>query len=322
MFPLELAFDLMWRGLRQQPRSSLGLYCQVSSSLINEVRYAPLPSRVFHGWRRHIGAARSGTEASERKSTKCPCLLQTQQTDLQGIPIIEAMGAAVAKQHTIVPEIFSEDGPGQTIKAKRRDVIYRIGDPSDGVYFISRGRVRLSVTNAVGKEATLALLGPNDLFGEHCLLLGRKTRSANAYAECATDLVKVNLKLLTKSLSSDLPLAHFFMKRAILRMAEYEHALAYQITNNTERRLARALLHLSHYDSGTAKPVVIQDVSQEMLSNMVGANRSRLNGFMTKFRRLGHIEYGGGYGDTSITVNPSLVSVLFDSPEHKKQRIR
>jgi len=101
-------------------------------------------------------------------------------------------------------------------------------------------------------------------------------------------------------------------------MAEYEDALAYQITNNTERRLARALLHLSQYDSAQAKPVVIQNVSQEMLSNMIGANRSRLNGFMTKFRRLGHIEYGNRKGDSSITVNPSLVAVLFESSPRKR----
>ena len=228
------------------------------------------------------------------------------------------MSIVAASKKTIVPAIFSEAGPGEKLKAKRGDVIYRIGDPSDSVYFITRGRIRLSITNALGKEATLALLGPSDLFGEHCLLLGRKARSANAYAGGATDLVKVSLKLLTKSLSSDLQLAHFFMKRAILRMAEYEHALAYQITNNTERRLARALLHLSNYDSETAKPALIEQVSQEMLANMVGANRSRLNGFMTKFRGFGHIEYSGGKGGTSITVNPSLVSVLFDTPEPKK----
>jgi CRP-like cAMP-binding protein len=176
------------------------------------------------------------------------------------------------------------------------------------------------VTNAIGKEATLALLGPNELFGEHCLLLGRHTRVANAYAECATDLLKVGLDSLTKSLSSDLQLANFLMNHAISRMAEYENALAYQITNNTERRLARALLHLSQFDSGHAEPRVILDVSQEMLSNMVGANRSRLNGFMTKFRRLGYIDYSASSGDTTITVNPSLVAVLFDSPQRKKAR--
>ena len=192
------------------------------------------------------------------------------------------------------------------------------GDPSDGVYLVTQGRIRLSVTNAIGKEATLALLGPNELFGEQCLLMGRHTRVANAYAECATDLVKITLESVTKSLASDIELANFLMKRAILRMTEYEHALAYQITNNTERRLARALLHLSQYDSEKAQPVVIQGVSQDMLSNMVGANRSRVNGFMTKFRRLGYIDYNGGNDDAGITVNPSLVAVLFESSPRKR----
>jgi len=231
--------------------------------------------------------------------------------------MINQMGVAASKQIS-VPAIFSRGGPGQKIQAKRGEVIFRVGDASDGVYFITHGRVRLSVTNAIGKEATLALLGPDELFGEQCLLLGRRARVATAYAESATDLVKVGLQSLKKALSSDLHLATFLMKRAILRLTEYEHALAYQITNNTERRLARALLHLSQYDSRTAKPVVIQNVSQEMLSNMVGANRSRLNGFMTKFRKLGHIDYRGSNGGTNITVNPSLVAVLFDSSPSKK----
>jgi CRP/FNR family transcriptional regulator, cyclic AMP receptor protein len=231
--------------------------------------------------------------------------------------IAEMCASATSKEIT-VPDIFSGSGPGQKIKAKRGDVIFRIGDRSDGMYFIAQGRVRLSVPNAAGKEATLALLGPNDLFGEKCLLLGRDKRVSNAYAESATDLVKVGLKSITHALSTDIQLANFLLKHSIVRMAEYEDALAYQITNNTERRLARALLHLSQYDSAQAKPVVIQSVTQEMLSNIVGANRSRLNGFMTKFRRLGYIEYGGTRGDASITVNPSLVAVLFETPPRKR----
>jgi CRP-like cAMP-binding protein len=232
--------------------------------------------------------------------------------------MIAEMCAAATNKEIIVPAIFSEGGPGHKIRAKRGDVIFRLGDPSDSVYLVTQGRVRLSVTNAIGKEATLALMGANELFGEQCLLMGKRTRVANAYAECATDLIKVRLESITKSLSSDLQLATFLMKQAILRVAEYEQALAYQITNNTERRLARALLHLSQYDSGKAQPVVIQGVSQEMLSNMVGANRSRINGFMTKFRRLGYIGYNGGTDDAGITVNPSLVAVLFESSPRKK----
>jgi CRP-like cAMP-binding protein len=232
--------------------------------------------------------------------------------------MIAEMVVPVESKKLIIPAIFSENGPGQKIKAKRGDLFYRIGDASDGMYFILQGRVRLSVPTAAGKEATLTLLKANDLFGEKCLLLGRRTRVSNACAECPTDLVKVGLGAVTKALSTDIQLANFLLKHSIVRMAEYEDALAYQITNNTERRLARALLHLSQYDSSQAKPVVIQGVSQEMLANMIGANRSRLNGFMTKFRRLGHIEYGGSKGDARITVNPSLVGILFDPLKHEK----
>jgi CRP-like cAMP-binding protein len=232
--------------------------------------------------------------------------------------MIVGMCAAATSKKTVIPAIFLDSGPGKKIKAKRGDVIFRLGDASDGMYFIAQGRVRLSVPNAAGKEATLALLGANHLFGEKCLLLGRKTRVSNAYAECATDLVKVSLRHISDALDTDIQLANFLLRHSISRMAEYEDALAYQITNNTERRLARALLHLSQYDSAQAKPVEIQNVSQEMLSNMIGVNRSRLNGFMTKFRRLGYIEYGASKGGAGITVNPSLVAVLFETTPRKR----
>lgn len=220
------------------------------------------------------------------------------------------MAAAATAKGEMIPAIFLEGGPGRKIKAKRGEVIFRQGEPSDGVYFIAAGRVRLSVANPVGKEATIALLGQGELFGEQCLLFGRRTRVGTACALSASDLVKVELDTITKLLGSDIQLANFVMKRVIARLAHYEHALVHQLTNNTERRLARALLHLSKYDSSAAQPAVIEHVSQELLANIVGASRSRLNGFMTKFRQLGYIDYAG----TTITVKPSLMKVLFKYP--------
>lgn len=219
------------------------------------------------------------------------------------------MGTGASKSQEIPAIFLSAEGPGRKINVERGQFVFRQGDPSDAVYFIVAGRIRLSVASPTGREATVALLGRYELFGEQCLLFGRKTRLTTARALNATDMVKIELETMTTLLSSDVALANFILKRVIARIAQYEQALVHQILNNTERRLARALLHLSKYDSAHAQPIVIQDVSQELLAEMVGASRSKINGFMTKFRRLGYIDYAG----RRIVVKPSLVSVLLQS---------
>jgi CRP/FNR family cyclic AMP-dependent transcriptional regulator len=214
------------------------------------------------------------------------------------------IGAGKAKE---IPGVFlSPDGVGKKIVVENGQVVFRQGDTSDAVYLVLSGRIRISVASVGGKEATVAILGPHELFGETCLLFGRKRRVTSASALGSAEILKVELVTVNALLKKDPELADFVLKHVIARMAQYEQALVHQILNNVERRLARALLHLSKYDSTNAKPVVIQDVSQEMLAGMIGASRSKINGFMTKFRRLGYIEYSG----RRVLVNPSLVSVL------------
>jgi CRP-like cAMP-binding protein len=224
-------------------------------------------------------------------------------------------GAGKAEE---VPKVFlGSEGPGRRIKVERSQVVFSQGDPSDAFYLILRGRIRLSAVDAMtGKEATVALLGCNEVFGAQCLLFGRRTRVITARALSAADLVKVQHRTMDKLLKSDPEVASFVLKRIIVRMGRYEEALVHQILNNVERRLARTLLHLSKYDSArtNAKPIAIEEVSQELLAGMVGATRSKINGFMTKFRRLGYIDYMG----RRIVVNPSLVSVLLQSKGKSK----
>jgi len=216
-----------------------------------------------------------------------------------------------------VPAIFlSADGPGRKMKFERGQFVFRQGDPSDGVYLILSGRVRLSVTNSVGRQATVALLDRNELFGEQCLVDVRNTRLISACTTDPTEVAKIGLQSVKNLLASDLQFANFILQSLLLRMAQYEQALVHQIIDNAERRLARALLHLCKYDSAKTGPTLIEGVSQEMLAEMVGASRPRINGFMTKFRRLGHLEYHGNH----ILVKPSLVSVLFQAREHATQQ--
>jgi CRP/FNR family cyclic AMP-dependent transcriptional regulator len=221
------------------------------------------------------------------------------------------MSGVAAVRAQMIPAIFlSANGPGRKMTFRRGEIVFRQGDASDGVYLIITGRVRLSVMTTAGQQATVALLGRNELFGEQCLLYGRNTRVMTACAITATDVVKVGLDPIRVLISSDVKLASFLLKRVISRMAQYEQALVHQIINNTERRLARALLQLSKYDSARSEPRLIEDVSQEVLAEMVGASRPRVNGFMNKFRRLGYIDYRGN----RIVVKPSLFSVLLQDP--------
>ena len=216
------------------------------------------------------------------------------------------MGAGAGKAQDIPAVFLRAKGPGRKMTLDRGKIVFREGEPSDSVYFILAGRIRLSVAAPTGKEATVALLGRNELFGEQCLLLGSNTRVTTARALSAADVLKFELETMTALLKSDTELADFVLKRVIARMAQYEQALVHQILNNTERRLARVLLHLCKYDSASPEPIVIENVSQELLAEMIGASRSKTNGFMTRFRRLGYIEYTG----RRIVVKPSLVSVL------------
>lgn len=215
-------------------------------------------------------------------------------------------------QTSLIPEIFSKrEGLGRKLlKFQRGEIIFRQGDPADSIYFIVAGRIRLSVTDRGGKQATLGLLGPNELFGQQCLMFGRKTRVIAAQAVAASELLMVPLQTISQLLARDSRLAKFVLRDTIARMARYEDALAHQIINNTERRLARVLLQLAKYDGTPGRPRLIEGISQEVLAEIVGASRPRISGFMNKFRRLGHIEYSGN----RITVRPSLISILLRKP--------
>jgi CRP/FNR family cyclic AMP-dependent transcriptional regulator len=221
----------------------------------------------------------------------------------------EAFGMA---QTSLIPEIFAKrEGPGRKLlKFQRGEIIFRQGGPADSIYFIVAGRIRLSVTDRDGKQATLGLLGPNELFGHQCLMFGRKTRIMTAQSVAASEVVMVPLEKMNRLLERDSRLAKFVLRDTIAQMVGYEDALVHQIINNNERRLARVLLKLAKYDQRRGRPTVIEGISHEVLAEIVGASRPRISGFMNKFRRLGHIEYSG----SRITVGPSLISILLRKP--------
>jgi CRP/FNR family cyclic AMP-dependent transcriptional regulator len=182
--------------------------------------------------------------------------------------------------------------------------IYQQGDPADTVIYLQSGRVKLSVVSAAGKEAVVGLLGPGDFFGEGCLA-GQSVRMGSATAMLPTTVLVVGKRRMARVLHDQHTLSEKFMKYLLDRTIRIEEDLVDQLFNSSEKRLARTLLLLARYGKSDKADRVIPKISQEVLAEMVGTTRSRVNFFMNKFRKLGFIEYNG-----VLKVNSSLLSVV------------
>jgi CRP/FNR family cyclic AMP-dependent transcriptional regulator len=182
--------------------------------------------------------------------------------------------------------------------------IYSQGDSATSVMYIQRGGIKLTVVNEVGKEAVVAILGPGDFLGEGCLA-GQDIRMGTATAIGPADLLLIEKKEMMRVLRAEHELSDRFMSYILSRNIRIEEDLVDQLFNSSEKRLARTLLLLARYGSESGPQKVHPKVSQEMLAEMVGTTRSRVNFFMNKFRKLGFIRYNGG-----LQVHSSLLSVV------------
>jgi len=170
--------------------------------------------------------------------------------------------------------------------------------------YIQKGGVRLSVVNETGKEAVVAVLGPGDFLGEGCLA-GQPLRIGTATAITATTMLVIEKKEMIRVLHSEHEFSDRFITFMLARNIRIEEDLVDQLFNSSEKRLARTLLLLARYGEEDSPQKVLPKISQEMLAEMVGTTRSRVNFFMNKFRKLGLIKYNGG-----LQINRSLLSVV------------
>src|SRR5712664_1233008 len=192
----------------------------------------------------------------------------------------------------------------KVMEYRRSEEIYSQGDPTKGVKYIQKGGVKLTVVNEAGKEAVVAILGPGDFFGEGCLA-GQEIRMKTATAIAATALLVIEKNEMMHVLHAEHALSDRFMSYVLSRNIRIEEDLIDQLFNSSEKRLARTLLLLSRYGQKSEPQKVLPKISQEMLAEMIGTTRSRVNFFMNKFRKLGFIQYNG-----EIHVNNSLLSVV------------
>jgi CRP/FNR family transcriptional regulator, cyclic AMP receptor protein len=192
----------------------------------------------------------------------------------------------------------------RVVKFRRSEKIYAQGDPAKGVKYIQNGGVKLSVINEDGKEAVVAILGPGDFFGEGCLA-GQLVCMGTATAIVPTSILFIEKKEMMRALRTEHAFSDLFISHMLTRNIRIEEDLIDQLFNSSEKRLARSLLLLARYGQEDQPHGVIPKVSQEMLAEMIGTTRSRVNFFMNKFRKMGFIKYNGG-----LQVNASLLSVV------------
>ena len=182
--------------------------------------------------------------------------------------------------------------------------IFSQGDRADAVFFIERGKVKLTVLSRQGKQAVVALLGPATFFGEGCLA-GQPLRMATATVTTDSSITLLPKAATVRALHEDAEFSETFTTYLLLRNIRMEEDLVDQLFNSSERRLARLLLLLANFGKEGRPEPVVPKISQETLAEMVGTTRSRISHFMNKFRKLGFIEYNGG-----LEVHSSLLHVV------------
>jgi CRP/FNR family transcriptional regulator, cyclic AMP receptor protein len=183
--------------------------------------------------------------------------------------------------------------------------VFRQGQPADSLFYIRRGKVKLTVISPQGKEAIIAILGSGEFFGEGCLA-GQSLRMETAVTmtDCVFD--KIVKSLMERILHEHHDISELFVKHLLLRNIRYEADLVDQLFNSSEKRLARILLLLSHFGKENRAEVIIPRVKQDTLAKMVGTTRSRVSLFMNRFRKNGFIDYD----DSGLTVHSGLLNVV------------
>lgn len=216
---------------------------------------------------------------------------------------------------TFDPKAFlAKAGGGRMIsKHQMNQVIFAQGDPADSVIYIRHGKVKVIVNSAQGKEAVVAILGPDEFCGEGCLA-GQPRRMATATAMTDCELMRLEKSAMIRVLHDEPAFSEMFVAHLLARTIRVEEDLVDQLFNSSEKRLARALLLLANFGKEGKPEPIIAKVSQETLAEMIGTTRSRVSHFMNKFRDLGFIEYNG-----TLKVHSSLLSVvLHDHPQIRR----
>jgi CRP-like cAMP-binding protein len=222
-----------------------------------------------------------------------------------------AKSAKTAKISFNPAAFLAKVGEGKTIsKFSKNDIIFSQGEAADAVFYIQKGRIKLTVISKQGKEAVVAIMEAGQFFGEGCLN-GHPLRMATTTAIEDCLITTISKAAMTSVLHTEPQFSEMFMAYLLTRNSRIEEDLIDQLFNSSEKRLARLLLLLANFGKEGSPQPIQPNIGQETLAEMIGTTRSRVSFFMNKFRKLGLISYNG-----KIEVHNSLLSaVLHDKPE-------
>jgi len=217
-------------------------------------------------------------------------------------------GVIIAKKalHAFDPQAFlATVSQGRSVADYRKgSVVFQQASPADAVFYIQKGKIKISVASKQGKEAVVALLGPGEFFGEGCLI-GQPLRLATAKAMTDSEVLRVGKAEIIRVLHDEPSFGELFIAHLLTRNSRVEEDLVDQLFNSSEKRLARTLLLLANFGKDGGPQPITTPMSQETLAEIIGTTRPRVSHFMNKFRKLGFIHYNG-----HLQIHSSLLSVL------------
>jgi CRP-like cAMP-binding protein len=229
---------------------------------------------------------------------------------MSGVKATKKHGGALTHRPEFDPKVFlAKVGKGRSLADyKKKKMVFSQGDPADSIFYIQKGKVKLTVVSEQGKEAVVAILGAGDFFGEGCLA-GQLRRMATSTAMSDCSIMRLQKADVIGVLHDQPAFSELFLRYLLSRNIRIEEDLVDQLFNSSEKRLARVLLLLANFGKeGKAEPV--PKISQETLAEIVGTTRSRVSFFMNRFRKLGFIKYDGG----GLEVHRSLLNVVLHDP--------
>src|SRR3989441_4563792 len=215
--------------------------------------------------------------------------------------------AAARKNREFDPNTFlAMIGDARKILAvPKKQTIFTQGDEADAVFYVQKGKVKLTVVSKTGKEATIGILSEGNFFGEGSLA-GQALRMGSAAAMTDCQLLRIEKKAMMAALHREHAFSDMFVAYLLARNIRYEEDLVDQLFNSSEKRLARVLLLLAHFGKEGTPETVVPKISQETLAEMVGTTRSRVSFFMNRFRKLGFVDYNGG----GLEIHTFLLNVM------------
>ena len=228
----------------------------------------------------------------------------------------QSIQSKVAKITLSAPHVFDSAaflaiaGLGRSVvRLQPKEFFFSQGDPADSVFYLQKGRAKVSVVSKTVKEATIALLAPHAFVGEEALAAMPRLRLASATAITACTALKITREEMIRVMHEEHEFSDLFMKFLLERSMRFQADLVDQLFNSGEKRLARILLLMGEFGNDGGSEALIPKISEETLAGMVGTTRSRVSFFMNRFRNLGFIEYNG-----RIRVHKSLLKVILHDP--------